>query len=222
MAFWGVLLMLFAAGPAGAADGIEIFVASNNWHTEIVLPRAQVDAAQMPELADLAPSPWVAFGWGDADYYPARTPGVEAALRAAFKATPAVLHVTPVTRDPRQFYKGFEVLALERSARQVAALVAYVDGYFARGEDGLAPQTAVGLYRDSRFYAANGKFHALNTCNTWTAQGLMQADLPVGIKRPVYAEELLLQLRPLAEGVPQREQPELYPYLPPGAPRGQP
>jgi len=215
----GVLVaILTATRPGGAADAVEIFVASNNWHSEIVLPRALVDAAQMPELADLAPSPYVAFGWGDAAYYPARTPGVEAALRAAFKATPAVLHVTPVDRDPRRFYGNFEVLALTLTAADARALARYVDSYFDRGSAGTAQQAAPGLYRDSRFYAATGKFHALNTCNTWTARGLMKAGLRVGIKRPVYAEELMEQLRPLAEGTPQREQPGLSPLLPPSSP----
>jgi Protein of unknown function (DUF2459) len=40
------------------------------------------------------------------------------------------------------------------------------------------------LYGDSKFYSARGRYHLLYTCNTWIADALRAAGLPI---TPVYA-----------------------------------
>jgi hypothetical protein len=36
-----------------------------------------------------------------------------------------------------------------------------------------------GIYGDSTFFRANGKYYFPNTCNVWTARGLKTAGVPI-------------------------------------------
>jgi uncharacterized protein (TIGR02117 family) len=219
-----VLLTLALAALTGCAvqnagrdlSGADVVhVMSNGWHTDIVVPYSARLIEKVPELSNLPTSPFYAFGWGDADYYPARQPGLEAALRAALAPTPAVVHVTALHLPPGRFYKKAEVVGLKLPRGGMNRLIDYLAGSFDRRTGATALDAGPGLYPDSRFYNATGRFHLVNTCNTWTIKGLMAAGLPVGITRAIQAEDVMRELRPLAEGVPLESERGLAPYLRP-------
>lgn len=214
------LLGLLVAGCGGTpaerqvetAPGPMVWVMSNGWHSDIILRRGDIPPGLIPETADYAEARYFAFGWGDARYYPARTPTVETAIRALAAPTPAVMHLTAIPTTPETYYLEAEVLRLPVSAAGLKALVRYIHDGFDRDTNAKAPKTAAGLYRHSGFYRATGRFHLLNTCNTWTARGLMQAGLPVGLGRTIQAEALMRELRPIATGEPPWSDPELRSY----------
>ncbi|MBT7757534.1 MAG: DUF2459 domain-containing protein, partial [Rhodospirillaceae bacterium] len=155
---------------------------------------------------------YFAFGWGDARYYPARSPGLELAIKAIATPTPAVMHLTAIPTTPARYYLEAEVVHLPISTPGLKALVQYIHDSFQRGEDKQASKTGPGLYRHSGFYPATGRFHLFNTCNTWTARGLMQAGLPVGLSRAIQAEAVMRELRPIAAGETPQDSPELRPH----------
>jgi len=51
-------------------------------------------------------------------------------------------------------------------------LVGHIADTFERDATGKIIRLGRGLYGDSRFFAANGKFHLFRTCNVWTGQAL--------------------------------------------------
>ena len=60
------------AANAGDDQGeVTIYVASNGWHSAIVLPRAALPPGVLLEAADFPRAAYLSFGWGDATYFPA-------------------------------------------------------------------------------------------------------------------------------------------------------
>ena len=180
---------------------VTIYVASNGWHSAIVVPRAALPAGGVPEAADFPEAAYLSFGWGDATYFPARDPSFGMALGAAFTPTPAVLHLSGLALPPQDVFQSEEVVALSVTSAGFAGLIAYLDASFARDGAARIEASAPGLHSFSLFYPATGEFHLFNTCNTWTARGLAAAGLPVRASGTVTAEELMVQLRSLAFAV---------------------
>jgi hypothetical protein len=54
------------------------------------------------------------------------------------------------------------------------------------------------LFPSSRFYPATPKFSLLRTCNTWVAEALESAGVPVSPRMVITAGNLASQLAPLA------------------------
>ena len=171
---------------------------SNAWHTGIVIARGDIPAGLMPEAADL---PWARFlelGWGDADYYPEPRPGLALALAAALVPTPAVIHLVGHREAPRPLPGALEVLVLPVTATGLDRLARQLDAAFVREEGRPAEGEPSALVPGALFYPAHGRFHLLNTCNTWTARQLAAAGVPVAASGVVTAEDLMSRLRPLA------------------------
>jgi uncharacterized protein (TIGR02117 family) len=188
-------------GSAPAQPGqaeIAIYVASNGWHSAIVIPRAALPPGVLPEAADFPRAAYLSFGWGDAAYFPAREATTGMALSAALRPTPAVIHLAGLPGHPRDVFPHDEVVELKADAQAFEALLAYLDATFERAGAERAEASAPGLHRFSRFYPATGEFHLFNTCNTWTAGGLAAAGWRVRVTGTVTAEELMAQVRPLA------------------------
>jgi len=185
-----------ATGGAGEAQAaVIVHVVSNGWHTGIVLARADLPAGAIPEAEDFPTAPYLEFGWGDAEYFPARNPSVGMALAAALTPTPAVMHLVGLPGQPRQVFPTAETIDVALSPDGFRRLVDYLEASFARGGARRAAAAAPGLYAYSRFYSATGEFHLFNTCNTWTARGLAAAGLAVTVSGTLRAEELMAQLR---------------------------
>ena len=178
---------------------VTIYVASNGWHSAIVIPRAALPPGVLPEAGDFPDAPYLSFGWGDAAYFPAPDPGLGVTFRAILRPTPAVLHLAGLASHPHQVFPADEVVELTATAPRFAALVAFLDDTFDREGAARAQAVAPGLHRFSRFYRAKGEFHLFNTCNTWTARGLAAGGWPIRVSGTITAEDLMTQVRTLAE-----------------------
>lgn len=184
-----------------AADGPPVrtlHVISNGWHAGILLARSDIPAGLLPEAADFPDAAWLEFGWGDRDYYPNPRPTMGMALAAGLTPTPAVLHIAGRAALPEAAGK-LEILPLRVSEAGLRRLVARIDAAMERpsGQDRVT-SIAPGLYETSLFYPAHGEFHMFNTCNSWVARKLAWAGLPVTDSGVTMAEDLMVQLRPLA------------------------
>jgi uncharacterized protein (TIGR02117 family) len=204
-----LLLAACASGPtlpqagtisaAASVAGDTVFITSNGWHTGIVVAAKAIPPGRIPETADFSDARYFEFGWGDAEYYPARQPTVGMTLRAALMPTAAVVHIAALRDLPARVYPRAEVIALTLMGGQQDRLLAHIAASFERGAGRRAISTGPGLYADSHFYPATGRFHLANTCNSWTARGLVAAGLKVDPSEAARAEDLMVQLRPLAD-----------------------
>ncbi len=169
-----------------------IYVISNGWHTSIAMARSDLPRDAIPEIDDFPEAEYFEFSWGDAEYFPAREKGLGVVAAALFVPTPAVLHLAGLTAHPRKVFPSAEIVELRLTLEQFQNLVTYLDHAFDRES---ALSSSPGLYSFSRFYPASGRFHILNTCNTWTARGLRAAGVPVTVAGTLQAEALMAQLR---------------------------
>lgn len=207
-----LFLLLSVCRPAWGAEtpvapsaephgGGVVFVTSNDWHTGIVIARADLPDGAIPETADFSNAAYFEFAWGDADYYPARDPGLFMALGAAFPG-PALVHLSGLPAHPSVVFPTVEWVAVRVTGEGMARLIAYLHDSFARAGAVRVSPTGPGLYAFSLFYPATGEFHLFNTCNSWTARGLAAAGLAVDASGVQSAEDVMELVRPL-QAVPE-------------------
>lgn len=195
-AFLGALLLAPALTFAASAAH-RIWVVSNGWHSGIVLARPDVPESVIPEIADFPQARFLEFGWGDAEFYPAREAGAWLALRAAFPG-PAVMHVAGLPDHPARIWPQVTILPFAMNAEALSRLLVFLRNSFDRAGAGRAAASARGIYPFSLFYPATGRFHLFNNCNTWTAQALTAMGLGASLGGVNTAEDLISRIRPFA------------------------
>jgi uncharacterized protein (TIGR02117 family) len=166
----------------GADDGprnVTIYVVSHGWHAGLVVPSDRIEAA-IPDLKRrFGDRPaFYEIGWGDKGFYQAPEITSGLTLQALFWSTGAVLHVVALPADPREYFPGSKVSETCLTESEAGALNTFIASSFARREDaGQVVRLARGIYGDSQFYDAVGRYYMINTCNKWTAKGLRSAGM---------------------------------------------
>lgn len=170
------------SGREAPAQGVRIYVADNGVHTDLILPPAAFrDIARPEHLRDprYGAEPWLAFGWGDRDFYLHTATWGDVnpwrVAKALVGAGSTVLHVAHVP-EPRA---GAKVRALLLRPDEYRRLVEYVRGTFAAGP------VVRGYGARDAFYSAKGGYSAFRTCNEWTGRGLRKAGVPMGVWTPL-------------------------------------
>lgn len=193
----GILLGACAAADPAAPTGGDrhLMVISTGWHTDIILRAEDVPRELLPEMADFPDARYVIFGWGDRDFYMTPDPGLWTTLKAALWPTPSVMHVAGLGEAPQHYFREPEILTLVVDRKTLDAVIAGIAASFARDGARQATPLASGLYEDSRFYAARGRFHLLNNCNRWTARVLRRAGLRLSSALVLTEGQVMRQLR---------------------------
>jgi len=186
---------------AGSAPQTEvIFVISGGWHTELGLSLGAISGP----LAALKPgfpgARYLVFGWGARDYYMANKADIGDLLRAAAPG-PAVMLVIPLEIPAEAFFGASNVFVLPAAREGIQRLSEFVWDYLAVDKEGPPRRIGAGPYPQSVFYASTGTYNLGHTCNTWTAEALRVAGLPVSAAGVVFAGQVLDQLPPILEAV---------------------
>lgn len=183
---------------AGEARPHRLFAVSHGWHVGLVLPAAPL-AARLPALKErFANASYLEIGWGDKGFYQSEEITASLILQAMFSSTGAVMHVVslpPSADAPFDTFSGSEVLEFCASEREMASINAFVEKSFLKNSAGELISTKPGIYGNSQFYEATGKFHMLNTCNKWVAKGLVSMGLGVNHTFALTSGNLLGQLK---------------------------
>src|ERR1700730_4300481 len=174
-----------------------IYVVAGGWHTELALPLPLIGGPLAALNLGFANTRYLVFGWGARDYYMARNPGIGDLLRAAVPG-PAVLLVIPLQVSPEAFAGAANSFAVAVSRGAAERLSQFLWGYLAKDAEGAPRRIGVGPSPGSVFYASTGIFDVTHTCNTWTAEALRAAGVPVSSVGVIYSSQLLDQL-PAAE-----------------------
>ena len=166
-------------------NGIQIFIISNAVHADIILPIAnsKMDWAEafsdIEFEGDVLTTSHVAFGWGDRGFF------LETETWDDFKLTTAAnalllpsrscVHVS-FTR-PEYFA---EATPITISQDQYERLVDFIDSTFKRDEGGNRIQIEGYAYSTTdAFFDSHGRYHLLNTCNSWVGRALKVAGVRV-------------------------------------------
>jgi uncharacterized protein (TIGR02117 family) len=171
-----------------------VVVVYDSWHAAIVLRKADIPPDSVPELVDFPDAEFIEFSWGDKDYFPNPDAGVFTAIKAAFWSSGSVLHLVGFNSSPKSFYRSGELVELRLTTNAYGRLLAYISHTFFRPPPSDRTEASAGLFAYSRFYPARHKFSLLKTCNTWVAEALNSAGLPVAPGHVMTANSLATQL----------------------------
>lgn len=189
-----LLIVWLAAAPGAAGADRNVLAVNIGWHVGLAFAAGDLDPAVFPEVADFPEARWIEVGWGDAGFYQDPDPGLGAMLDAAFASEAAVLHLVAMPVEPERYLPGAEVVAIPLDDGRFARLVAHVASQVDRGGRPRAEAIGPGLYPVSRFYPAFGRFSLERTCNTWAAQALAAAGVPVDPAGVVRAGTLMSRI----------------------------
>lgn len=193
------LYFLFAFGlcffPSGSVEikspRIKIFVISNGFHTDILLPikSNQIDWIERlghPFLKKFQDFNFISFGWGDKNFYidsfSSDYPSMISIFKALFLPTDTLMHVDFYkTLSLREDYQ-VEILI---SDEQYEKLIQYIMESIKWNKDDTSEIFSKIGYRDTDiFLVANGYYHLFYTCNNWTNAGLKRIGAPASIWCP--------------------------------------
>lgn len=195
-------LAVGAAAPAAhAARRVpEVYVVSNGWHTEIGLSARWLNGP-LAKFRHIFPgASYFVFGWGERAFYMSPSPSWAEALRALLPARAVLLVLALQAAPSHAFVHGIRVAAVPIEPAGARRLVAFLWRSFARTEAGGPERLGPGPYPVSAFYAAAGTYDGGHTCNTWTAEALGQAGLPVRAVGVVFAGQVMRQVHALDAG----------------------
>jgi uncharacterized protein (TIGR02117 family) len=175
------------------AGGVTVFLRTNGVHAELVLPAAApydwrtelpprevVDAAR---LASPPPLDWIAFGWGDRDFFiRTRTWNdlrAGTAVSALLGLGAAAMYVEYLARP-----LDYRVQRIDLSAGQYGALVGQLRAGFALDGNGRPLRIDdPGYFDTDAFYEGTGRYSFWLTCNEWIRRVLAAA----GVRTAVWA-----------------------------------
>lgn len=117
------------------------------------------------------------FGWGDRDFYIQTPTLAELNLITAFKAlflpTPSTILVQGFSEIPQ----NQETKCVEVTQTDYLQLTQFIQKTFQVNSQNEPIRIANGHSSNSGFYAANGNYSILKTCNNWVAEALRKANV---------------------------------------------
>ncbi|MGC1388035.1 MAG: DUF2459 domain-containing protein [Steroidobacteraceae bacterium] len=189
----------------GAPKAMMIFVARRRWHVDVGFAARDLGAPLDALAAQFPGVKYLFFGFGDRHYLTAKHQALPAMLGALWPG-PGMMLVTGLKDTPTRAFGSHQVIELGVSAAQAAAAQAFIWGSFAMGRGLPAGRSlrayAAGPYEGSLYFRAVPRYSAIHTCNTWAAEALRAAGLPVRSRAMVFAGQLWAQTQKLASPGP--------------------
>lgn len=180
---------------------VSIRVLNNGFHTDLAIPRAQIEARPGPlaiASRSLGQGDWVLIGWGDATFFVDESPmqgrlldGVRAFFRPG---NASVVKLDPETGDPSKRFRADNRRTLVLTLASMDALLDRVETSLETGDDGDPRLTAVRPGDGARFFASHETFWIGYLCNNWTARVLNAGGLAVRPMRAETAGEIMATL----------------------------
>lgn len=172
-------------------DGIEVFVLSGAFHSDIILPvrtdiidwQNQFEPGQFS--IDTSGATHVGFGWGDRNFY-LHTPTwsdlkVSTAGKALLIPSETVMHVaflnTPVGNP--------EIRRVKISPDQYQKLVNFIVESFQPAQGGFQHIVGISYGQADAFFVGDGSYHCFRTCNCWVGDALKSAGVKTGWFTPL-------------------------------------
>ncbi|UBF29145.1 TIGR02117 family protein [Kovacikia minuta CCNUW1] len=176
---WGTL-------PPSGNCAYRIYVSGGAMHTNLITPLRNpiFDWNQHLKLDMFGGKAaenyhYLQFGWGDRIFY-METPAWDqinpfSAMRALFLQNSSAMFVKGHATIPR--FPNEELKCVSLGQTDYLALMEFIQISFQLDQQGRKIRLGSGQDKESGFYAANGNYSILNTCNSWTANGLRAANV---------------------------------------------
>jgi hypothetical protein len=132
------------------------------------------------------------FGFGDQQYLAAKNHNAPVLLAALWPGR-GLLLVTGLSALPQEAFGAAHVAAFTVTWQQLDAAQGFIWNSLDRQAG--THSSARGPYDGSVYFAAAPRYSALHTCNTWAAEALKAAALPIHSGGVVFAGQLWSQVR---------------------------
>ena len=161
-----------------------VYISTNGFHTDIVMPvkTEMIDWSRKIKFSDTknkdSAQNFVAFGWGNRDFF-INIPGwselkLSTAVKAALGIGPSAMHVTFL----KSVHEDELCRKIELSKSQYIDLVNFIEPYFKKDSLGnFIPISTPNTYGSDVFYESKGRYTLFFTCNTWANSALKSAGL---------------------------------------------
>jgi uncharacterized protein (TIGR02117 family) len=172
------------------SDDPVVYVIGRGWHTDISLPVGEI-AGNLANLEDAFPGVrFLTFGFGERQFVVNREKTFGAMLNALLPSQSAVL-MTALRASPQDAFGSSNVIELHVSRTGLDRIEATIWQEFELSPGGEPMLLADGPYPGSVFYAARDTYDGLYTCNTWTAETLRTAGLPMPVTGVLFAGQVM-------------------------------
>jgi uncharacterized protein (TIGR02117 family) len=183
--------------PNAQSPETVVYVVDRDWHTDIALPVNMLGGEMALLAQDFPGATYVSIGFGDRNYLLDPNTDILDMLRALFPGRAAIL-VTGLRVTPAAAFGAGNVVTLAVSKKGLEDLQAFIAGDLTHDPDGRPARLANGPYPGSLFYGTDATYDAFHTCNTWVAEALAAAGLPVGPTFMVFAGQVMTAARSVA------------------------
>lgn len=161
----------------------EVYLNTNGVHLDIIIPRSYLSEELKADLLFSDNDNYLAFGWGDENFY-VNTPTwgdltFNNAFKAMFLKSSTLIHLT------RYQEKRGKWTVVRIDNTRLAKLNEFTLNGFKTDETGakiLLPDQ--GYFSNDDFYKANGSYSCFNTCNTWVNDAFKASDLKASLWTP--------------------------------------
>ncbi len=207
----GLLIALFAVSGCGiapskvaqapvATDGglpVGIYVVRRSWHTDVGFDVTDLHVPLAAVHQSVPKARYLLFGFGDKHYLLSHGRMWDR-LSGAILPGEGVVLLTGLQAPPAEAFGAKNVVRLTISAAQARNLEAFVWKTLVSTEGSFPRVLGPGPYSGSVYYASVERYSGLHTCNTWTAEALHSAGLPVHSFGVEFAGQVWRQVRPIS------------------------
>jgi hypothetical protein len=185
-------------------SGQVIYIVRRQWHIAVEFPADDLAPPLASLKSNFPEAKYFSFGFGDLHYLVAKNknfPGIFAALWPGR----GLILINGGTLSPEEIFGTDQVIPVAVSSAQGRAAQAFVWESLSSNAGKLVPY-AEARPDEGLYFSAVPSYSAFYTCNTWVADILAAAGLPIGTHGVIFADQLWSQVRRL----PRSAQPLTY------------
>jgi hypothetical protein len=192
-----------APQPAMAVRSPFVLVARRGWHIDIGFAVEELAPPLSSLVSGFPGVRYVLIGFGDRRYLTAKHRYAPVMLRALWPG-PGMLLVTALRASPAAAFPSAHVVEVSLPLPALLQIQSFVWQSLSRdaqtalvtAAEGRGPPAGLpGPYPGSIFLASRDTYSALHTCNTWVAEALGEAGMPVHSEGVVFAAQLWTQVK---------------------------
>ena len=187
-----------APGAADRGNAAVIFVVRRGWHVDLGISTADL-APSLRQVTTFFPGArYLLFGFGDRRYVETLPHAAASGMIAALWPGPGVLLLTGLRTPPADAFGGQHAVEMTLDAAGLASLQEFLQAAFVRDAQGSIGTPAMGPYGGSAYFSAAAAYSAFHTCNTWAAEALEAAGLPLRSRGILFAGQLWRRVNRIA------------------------
>lgn len=187
-----VCLALLAGIAEARSATLPVWLVSNGFHSGLVIRTRDAGPFLRAALRS-SRAGWMSIGWGDREFYMARSFRPDALCRAIVWPSASAVHLIPFAAPPGRALPHTDQVRFDISREMHARFVRHLESQIARDSRGRAVSLGPGSLPGSRFCLGSESFYFPKMCNLWVARALREAGIPLRVWTAIASADLVYQ-----------------------------